>query len=1485
MITRRDFTKLGLSAAVFLKMSSGSSARDLYAERLLPNGEGVDVRRVGVRRNGAYWGAGAEKIDLLSGNLSYSIPLLRPKSRRIGTLIRLSYNSQVWRFGKQTVTCPADDFGLGLGWRLQIGAVYPERTGHTITNYKYIDATGAEYRLFPDQNNEETWISIDGHYLTWVANASTLYYPNGTSLTFGCVSGEREVDAGTLYPTVIDDSNGNQIFVRYSPGIGESKGDTSGRLQLIEDARAIYDGARPYSYIFSYDSNAPHRLVSIMNTVGSAEEYYLQFAPLQLSSPFEGGSASPRIISTIQELRRASGLTHTFQYNAYGELAQVAEPLGGILSWDYSTFSFQDGRSIREITNRSLSDPHSRSNSHVHAFERDPSDGADPVHKFAIVSGPQANVRQRWVFASEAGAPNLGLLLSREDFSSDGTVIRRRVYEWTRTTSGLPYVSTQRTILDPDANGATMAQHFQRDPFGNLLSHSLLDYGEVIPSKTTTHTYLAAKAYLDRHILNRLLTVAVTGRGETFDLISNRYDSTPLAERSGLTHHDSTQYGSSVTVRGNLTETISGSVYSRVGYDIAGVTTKVQDAAGNGKSYSPAEGTNNTLVGAIRNNSGNEQLVVMFQYDERGRLTVTSRPNGNNTRISYDSLGRRAQVMHSNGQVKNYQYANAPRAITVTDATTGKWKRTIKGGFGHTIRVETGDQSGTQSVIVREYGPAANAPHGKLQRKSLPHAQGDEAQWVTYTYDDIGRKTAQGLASTGALRTIRHSGNSVKYTDPAGRWRSVVHNAAGQITKVVMPGANGASVVETAYSYNVLGNLSSVIMPRGTGTQERRFGYDPAGLITMVDQPESGREERTYNSDGTLASIVDAKGQRQLFARDNYKRTISVKRYDSGGTLQLNDSYSYFYDSNPFDPSYSQNTAGRLAAVQWGSAESLPGLFTEMYNYTSSGTLTGKRMQLKRGDSVVELELSLSYDADGRIIARSYPTGGPMLSYTYDSMGRLNGVVSASEGSAIVKNVDYDKIGRLKSMQIISGDGENYLNQRYSYDVRNRISRLTVDPDSSSRTATDALQVDLEYRYRPDDGKLSSETDHIADSSVAYDYDSHGRLKAAVSNDEKWGLAFEYDDFSNRTAQRVTTGQGYSHHAVHDPATNWIIADDTVYDRNGNIIGLPGIGLTYDTNNRVTAVSSSNWGDQQFGYDSRNLRIWTKTAKGREILSFYEGTRKLASYLLVTLENGTLQLKFKDSNVYFGKRRVQSGGEVVVVDRLGAARAVGDKDAVRYMKYFPFGEEVTKTSDDRQKLGGYERDAASGLDYAEQRYYSSALGRFISPDPNWGSARPSQPDTWNRYAFVRNDPVNYVDPHGLDLNQGSTASGNVNGDLVFANVPKYDIFLSGSSNNLIYDSNGPSGSVTLNVTDNVFGISSYWVINWEDGQYISSFQEYPSPISFFFQGAHQNDVNGPGNEVDFLVTDSSLGFSSDAEILVWDDLATNNTVNGYLSWT
>jgi len=81
------------------------------------------------------------------------------------------------------------------------------------------------------------------------------------------------------------------------------------------------------------------------------------------------------------------------------------------------------------------------------------------------------------------------------------------------------------------------------------------------------------------------------------------------------------------------------------------------------------------------------------------------------------------------------------------------------------------------------------------------------------------------------------------------------------------------------------------------------------------------------------------------------------------------------------------------------------------------------------------------------------------------------------------------------------------------------------------------------------------------------------------------------------------------------------------------------------------------------------------------------------------------------------------------------------------MRYKAYGGELTSTPDGREKFGTYYRDG-SAMDYADQRYYGTA-GSLLSPDPvGINGAVPSNPSSWNRYGYVKGDPLNFGDPSG-----------------------------------------------------------------------------------------------------------------------------------------
>jgi RHS repeat-associated protein len=275
--------------------------------------------------------------------------------------------------------------------------------------------------------------------------------------------------------------------------------------------------------------------------------------------------------------------------------------------------------------------------------------------------------------------------------------------------------------------------------------------------------------------------------------------------------------------------------------------------------------------------------------------------------------------------------------------------------------------------------------------------------------------------------------------------------------------------------------------------------------------------------------------------------------------------------------------------------------------------------------------------------------------------------------------------------------------------------------------------------------------DNISGEEVNYTYDSLNRLISAVTTGPEWGLNFTYDGFGNKTAQTLVKGTAPVHSTAVDPATNRVIG--LSYDANGNHLLGPNQGCTgndcYDVANRMTLSANIGLG---IGYAPDNKRVWERRNPGdetyQERVMFYgvDGMR-LGIYKVKFATNPThIRCHKITESIYFGSKLIWQNGERIVTDRLGS---VVQRGSTR-LTYYPYGEEKgTGTPGDTEKFGTYYRDSLTGADYADQRYYTSSLGRFTSPDPYSASGGTADPSSWNCYSYTRNDPVNGFDPSGM----------------------------------------------------------------------------------------------------------------------------------------
>ena len=272
-----------------------------------------------------------------------------------------------------------------------------------------------------------------------------------------------------------------------------------------------------------------------------------------------------------------------------------------------------------------------------------------------------------------------------------------------------------------------------------------------------------------------------------------------------------------------------------------------------------------------------------------------------------------------------------------------------------------------------------------------------------------------------------------------------------------------------------------------------------------------------------------------------------------------------------------------------------------------------------------------------------------------------------------------------------------------------------------------------------------------------FTYDDLGRL-ATANGKGLWGRRFVYDRWGNRTSVYDATSGGNLIQSVtlqpqqgapQGVPNNQIATVNGVsysYDLSGNLTADGTHNYQYDAATRMVSVDSGS--TTSSAYDSANRRV-KKVAGGVTTHYIWEGSQVIAEY---DGNTGALISEY----VFAGSRMVEREQSGVVryflQDRLstrvitdGSGNLVGRED------HLPFGEDSGTGSGETEKhrFTSYERDSESGSDYAINRQYATSTGKFMRPDPVGGLF--FAPQSFNRYAYAMNDPINLTDPLGLYL--------------------------------------------------------------------------------------------------------------------------------------
>ena len=289
--------------------------------------------------------------------------------------------------------------------------------------------------------------------------------------------------------------------------------------------------------------------------------------------------------------------------------------------------------------------------------------------------------------------------------------------------------------------------------------------------------------------------------------------------------------------------------------------------------------------------------------------------------------------------------------------------------------------------------------------------------------------------------------------------------------------------------------------------------------------------------------------------------------------------------------------------------------------------------------------------------------------------------------------------------------------------------------------------------------------------SESYVYDKLSRLRTAILRGPDLSAmqtqTFQYDVYGNLIS---TSKLGQTVPLPTTVATNRL--ESLGYDASGNVTAAGTVQYAYDAVGMLNTV--------RVGSSAQPRIIYGYTADDERLFAFDVSTG-VTHWTLRGLDNKVLR-DFKQQGSTWSVERdyvyrdgfllaaLKSAGAVehYTLDHLGTPRLItdGSGQKVGYHVYWPFGEEWTAgTSQDGAplKFTGHERDAdpsggAAPLDYMHARYYGAGWGRFLAVDPVYDFERVlSQPQGWNRYVYVENNPVNQTDPNGKCTNAATCA--------------------------------------------------------------------------------------------------------------------------------